>query len=251
MSKAGKIAIGCGMVVMLAVVGICVTIFFGARWAKHKIDDTVKTVTGDSSQIEDYTRRANESPFTPPVDGVVGEDQLKRYLEVRKDIYSVYLKYQDELEKKRAEDVSASDFTRALGAINELRLAQAKGLASARMNEAEYRFVKTAIYQAFLATATQGATGKQMSEVLRDSAKQMDENSRRALEQAGKVKVDGVGQASPEQIRAAQEKMREMMAKAADNAEQLRVPEQNLVLFRRYKPEIDKYAMNGLDLIGL
>jgi hypothetical protein len=251
MSKAGKIALGCGLVAFLGIAAVVVMLVGGVWWAKNKVEETVKSVTTGGQEIEEYTRKANTVPFQEPADGVVAEEQLRRYIDVRKAIHGVYVNYQAQLEAKKVEDVSASDFTKALGAINDLRLAQAKGLAEVGMSEAEYRFVKTAVYQTLFATATQGRTGKQMSEVLQESARKANEAARAGLDQAGKVKIEGVGQASPEDIRKAQAEMAQMMEKAAKSAKNLEVPQANIDLFRKYKAELDKYAMNGLDLIGL
>lgn len=64
-------------------------------------------------------------------------------------------------------------------------------------------------------------------------------------------KVEGVGQASPEDIRKARAEMAQMMENAAESAKNLEVPQANIELFKKYKPELNKYAMTGLDFIGL
>ncbi len=251
MSTAGKIALGCGVLAFLAVIAFTMMLVGGAWWAKKKVEQTVEKVTTGPEEIEDYTRKANAVPFERPAGGVVQEDRLRKFLEVRKGVHTIYEQYRGRLEGTKPEDVSVSDVTKAFGAINELRLAQAKSLAEIGMSEAEYRFIQMAVYQSTWATAAEGQTGKQMSEILAESARKADEAARAGIEQAGRVKVDGVGQVSPERIRKAQEQMAEMMAKAAEGAKKLEVPQANIDLFRKYKADIDKYAMSGLALLGL
>jgi hypothetical protein len=45
--------------------------------------------------------------------------------------------------------------------------------------------------------------------------------------------------------------MKSQAAQAREAARQMDVPPENIELFRRYEAEIKKYAMSGLELIGL
>lgn len=251
MSNGGKLVLGCGVLAILAV-GIFVVMFVGGVWwAKGKVEEKVGSITANSEDVERYTRQANTTPFQAAADGSFSEEQLKRYLEVRKGMYAVYEKYKSQLEAKKAEDVSVSDITKAFGMMGELRLARAKSLATVGMSEAEYEFVTKAIYQAAVANVGQGATGKQMSDVLAESARKANESAQAGLDKVGEVKVEGVGQASKEDVAKAQDAVSKMMAEAAEQAKKLEVPQANIDLCQKYKAEINQYAMSGLAVLGL
>jgi hypothetical protein len=180
----GKIAIGCGIAVVLA--GIVTIVALGglAFWVKGKAEQ----VTGEQRRIEELQRKANAHRFTPPADGTIREDRLQKFLEVRRRVYAVYERHKtelDEMGKKKQTDFG--DVRKGFALINELRLAQAQALADVGMSEDEYRFLAEQVYRTMSAEAN----------------------------------------------------------KSTD------VPPANLALFRQYEADIKKYAMGGLEWIGL
>jgi hypothetical protein len=180
----GKIAIGC--VVVVVVLGIVTIVALGglAFWAKGKAEQ----FTGEQSRIEELQRKANANRFTPPADGTIREDRLQKFLDVRKRVYAVYEQHKtelDEMGKKKESDFG--DVRKGFVLINELRLAQAQGLADAGMSDDEYRFIVDQVYRTMWAETN----------------------------------------------------------KSTD------VPAANLALFRKYEADIKKYAMGGLEWIGL
>ena len=178
MGTAGKVAIGCGIAVLIAgIVGI-MAVGGLAWWAKGKAEE----FTSEQSRIEELHRKANANRFTAPADRVVSEDRLQKFLDVRRRIYAVYERHKDELDamsKKKQGDFG--DVRKGFALVNELRLAQAQALADLGMSEDEYRFLVEQIYKS--------------------------------------------GDAS--------------------------VPPANVALFKRYEADITKYAMGGLEWIGL
>ena len=194
MGTAGKIAIGCGIAVLVA--GIVAVVALGglAFWAKGKVED----LTSEQNKIEELRRKANANHFTPPADLGISEDRLQKFLEVRKHVYGVYDRHKQELDEMgRKKQGDFGDVRKGFALINELRLAQAQGLADVGMSEDEYRFLVEQIYKSMWA-----------SEASRS------------------------GNASPA---------------AADSS----VPPANVALFRKYEPDIKKYAMGGLEWVGL
>jgi hypothetical protein len=194
---AGKIAIGCGIAVLIAGIAGIVAVGGLAWWAKGKAEE----FTNEQSRIEELHRKANANRFTAPADGVVSEDQLQKFLEVRRRVYAVYERHKDELDamgKKKQGDFG--DVRKGFALVNELRLAQAQALADLGMSEDEYRFLVEQIYKSMWASA---------------AAKSADQG------------------ASP--------------APAGD----LSVPPANVALFRKHEADITKYAMGGLEWVGL
>ena len=144
MGTAGKIAIGCGVAVLVAGVAAIVAVGGLAFWVKGKAEE----LTGEQNRIAELQRRANANPFTPPADGSISEERLKTFLEARRRIYGVYEAHKAELdalgEKKQAD---FGDVRKGFALINELRMAQAQALADLHMSEDEYRFYARQVYQ--------------------------------------------------------------------------------------------------------
>ena len=201
MGTGGKIAIGCGIAVLVAGIVAIVALGGMAYWVKGKAEE----LTGEQNRIEELHRKANANRFTPPADGAISEDRLQKFLEVRKRVYAVYEKHKEELDemgKKKQGDFG--DVRKGFALINELRLAQAQALADLGMSEDEYRFLVEQIYKSMWA-----------SEAARSAA------------------TPAAG------------------ASSSPSSAQTDVPPGNIVLFRKYEADIKKYAMGGLEWIGL
>jgi hypothetical protein len=139
-----KVAIGCGIAVVAGGVVLAAVVLGGLWWAKGKAEQ----FTGREAKIEELKKRANAVPFTEPADGVVREDRLLKFLEVRRRVFEVYVKYKDELEamnKKKQADLR--DLTRGVTVLGEVRMAQAQALADVGMSEDEYRFMIQQVYK--------------------------------------------------------------------------------------------------------
>jgi hypothetical protein len=139
-----KIAIGCGVALVLCVMAVAVAVFSGAYWLKGKAEE----VTGNESRIEELHARANATPFDRPEDGVIREDRLVKFIDVRKRVFAVYEKHRATLEamgQKKQGDWG--DVTTGFSVINEIRVAQAQAIADVGMSEDEYRFMVEQVYK--------------------------------------------------------------------------------------------------------
>jgi hypothetical protein len=144
-----KVAIGCGIAVVVGGVMLAAVVFGGLWWAKGKTQE----FTGRQAQIEELRSKANAVPFTEPADGIVREDRLLKFLDVRRRVFGVYAKHKDQLEalnKKKQADFS--DFTNGLSVLNEVRLAQAQALVDVGMSEGEYHFLIQQVYKSLWAS---------------------------------------------------------------------------------------------------
>lgn len=271
MGTGTKVAIGCGIAAVLGGVAMAAIVFGGLWWAKGKAEQ----FTGNESRIEELKKKANAVPFTAPADGAIAEDRLVKFLEIRKRVFAVYEQHKDEFEainKKKQADFS--DVTRGLGVLNEVRTTQAQALADVGMSENEYRFMVEQIYKTLWASeVAKQSGGKSVSEAAGeayDKAADELEKTRQAAAAAAAQASPSAGDASltPEQKKAladereAAKKGLEDLEKASgdakkqatevrENARQLDVPPANIALFRKYETEIKKYAMGGLEWIGL
>ena len=149
MGTGTKVAIGCGIAVVVGGVMLAAVVFGGLWWVKGKAEQ----FTGRETQIEELKKKANAVPFTEPADGIVREDRLLKFIEVRRRVFDVYVKHKDELEamnKKKQTDIS--DVTHGLGVLAEVRLAQAQALADVGMSESEYHFLIQQVYKSMWAS---------------------------------------------------------------------------------------------------
>jgi hypothetical protein len=160
MGTGAKIAIGCGCVLLLGAAVLVAVLGVGAWWAKGKVEQAsvgLEKMTAASEEIERFEKQANANPYTPPADGVISEARFLKFMDVRKQVYAVYERYETELRElqKKADSstdkLTFSELWSAGGALAEvagaIRLAQMKALAAAGMSEAEYREIQMAVYQ--------------------------------------------------------------------------------------------------------
>ncbi len=248
MSTGAKIAIGCVVVVFLAMMAAAVGVVGLGWYAKSKVEK----FTGDETRLRDLQKKAEEAGprFTQPADGVLQEDRLLKFLEIRKRVYGVYEQHKAELEaigQKKQGDLG--DVTKAFGFIGEIRSAQAQAQADVGMGNDEYRYYVETVYKTLWASeAAKGMGGKSVSEGLGQSY------SKAAEEMEKGAQAIPPGAMTPEQQKAmadAVAKMREQAGSVQENAKSLDVPPANVELFRKHEAEIKKYAMSGLELIGL
>ncbi len=220
MSKAAKIAIGCLIALFLA--GVALVVGFGGLlwWGKGKIQEMTGQATETVQKIEALEKKANENPFTPPADGTISEDRLLKFIEIRKRVFGIYEKHGATFEAvSQKKEADFSDLTKGLSVMAEIRTAQAQALADLGMSTAEYAFMVESVYKSAWASAV-------------------------AAEHGGKSTSAVVGEAVEE----AQEQAEGMSPEAA---KALDVPKANVELFRKHETELKKYAMAGLEMIGL
>ena len=144
MTTGVKIAIGCGVALILGIIVVAVGIGGAAYWAKGKVEG----LTGNERRIEELHKKANATPFERPDDGIIREDRLLKFLDIRQRVFGVYEKHRaalDAMGKKEKGDFS--DLTTGLSLINEIRVAQAQALADVGMSEDEYRFMVEQVYK--------------------------------------------------------------------------------------------------------
>jgi hypothetical protein len=246
MTKNAKIALGCGCLFVLVVAGVMVLFGVGAFWAKSKVEE----VTGDleglaakTQQIESLERKANQNPYQAPADGVIPETRLVKFLDARKRVFEVYQRFQADIAALRdaseeGSQPSASDAITAAGKVagifTEIRLAQVQALVDVGMSEQEYRDIQVAVYKTAWAAESQESSGQLPAEAIRQAAE-------------AAAAQEGAGALSEED----RQRLQESIAGLDKTAQKLEVPQQNVDLFRKYEGEIRKYAMTGLELIGL
>jgi hypothetical protein len=246
--KGAKIAIGCA-IAFLVVSGIAmVAVMWGAYWVKGKVQQVAGDVTAKTQEIEKYQSQANANPFTEPADGLIQEDRLLKFLEVRKQMHAIYQLHRADIESAgKGKDASLSDIAKFASLVADLQLAKSRALASVGMSDSEYGFHQMAVYQSSWASTLQKETGKQFGETLSDAAKQSGGSLQKGIEAAEKAGYPTGAEVSDEDAAKADAAVQEL----ADKAKVMDAPQANIDLFRKHEAEITRYAMTGLAFIGL
>lgn len=259
LGKGAKIAIGCGVAALAAGAVVAAIVVGGAFWAKGKLQE----VAGNEEKVEELRRKANATPFQRPADGVVREDRLLTFLEVRKRVFAVYEKHEDAIEARgRKKDADLGDVAATVSILNELRTVQAQALADLGMSEDEYRFMVEQVYRSMWAAEVAKATGgKSMSEAASDmyakAAEAMEQAARdakaaeRSADAAGDEASERTAEDASKQARDQAAEMRRQAEQAREQMKEMDVPPANIALFRKHEADIKKYAMSGLELMGL
>ena len=248
MSKGAKIAIGCAVALLAAGIVVVVVLGAGAFWLKGKAQEIGGNISAKTTEIANYEKTANANPFTRPEDGVVPEARLLKFLDVRRQVFAVYEQHKADFEgMDKKKDASFSDVMKFGGLVADIKLAQAKGLAAVGMSENEYAFMIESIYKSAWASGFEKETGQQLSQYAEDALKQAKEAARQGNEAAKKSGVPGVEGVSPEDL----DQMQKGVDDASSSLHSLDVPKANIELFRKHEAEIKKYAMGGLEMIGL
>jgi hypothetical protein len=242
----GKIAIGCGIALIVAVVGVVAFVGIGAYWVKGKAE----SLQAEQKQIEDLKAKANEASFAEPADGVVEEPQIVRFIAVRKHVHDVYSKNEafiESMKDDKKKDANFSDVRKAFSLLNELRLAQAKGQADQQMSDSEYAFLVHQVYKSSWAAHVADQTGgKTLTEATDDANRKAIEQMKQAAERAAEQSPE-MKDTLDKQVGA----LEEHADREHDAAVATDVPPQNVALFRKYEADLKKYAMSGLEWIGL
>jgi ElaB/YqjD/DUF883 family membrane-anchored ribosome-binding protein len=241
-----KVAIGCGVALLLAVTAAVAVFVGGAFWLKGKVEQ----VSGTEKRIEEAKRRANEAaaPFSRPVDGTLQEARLVKFLEIRKRMFTIYEQHRLEIEAlSKKEKGDLGDVMKAYAWVNDLRKAHADAQAETGVGDEEYAFLVEQVYKsAWAAEILKSTGGKSPSEAVGAAAGQMTEAFKRAQEQLHEVSDE-----RRQQIQEAIEETEAQPHEASEQARSLDVPKANLDLYRKYEDDIKKYAMNGLEWLGM
>lgn len=255
MSTGAKIAIGCVVVVFLASMAAVVGVVGLGWWAKSKVEQVTGNIAANEDHLRELHKKAEAAAphFQPPADGVIQENRLVKFLEVRKRIYSVYEAHKGEFEAAgKTDKPTGLDAIKMAGtlatAVNEARVAKAEGLVAQAMSEAEYNFLVESVYKAVIASAVTQSTGaKSVSE----AAGQMAQISEMLAKESEQQIASQATEEQKAALRKQVEEMRQHQAEAQESAKQLDVPPANQALFKKYDADIKKYSMAGLELIGL
>lgn len=244
MGTGGKIAIGCGIAVLVVGLVVVLTVGAGMFWVKGKAE----SIAAEQKQIQELQAEANKNTFVEPADGIIQEAQLLKFIEVRKRVYDVYLKNETVIKgMKDKKEGDLGDMRKAFTLMNEIRLAQARAQAAQGMGDDEYAFLVRQVYKSsWAAQVAESTGGKSVSEAAGQAYDQAAEQMRKAAES-----TSGQDDASRKALEKGMKDLEKQAGDVREAAASLDVPAENVALFRKYEADLKKYAMNGLEWIGL
>jgi len=157
MSTGAKVAIGCGILVLLAIVGVVVAIVAGGMFASKKIDEISGGLEAQQEASETVQELEREHPFTPPSDGVVSSDRAETFFAVTDDAWEGMQEWVDDM-RERGEDIDSrggeadlGDAMAGLQGLGRSRVALSEALADHDMAVSEYIWTGMTLAHAYSA----------------------------------------------------------------------------------------------------
>lgn len=155
MSTGAKVAIGCGILALLAIVGVVVAIVAGGMFASRKMDELSGGLEAQQEASETVQALEREHPFTPPADGVVGSGRAESFFAVTDDAWEEMRDWVGEM-RERGEDIDSrggqagfGDAMAGLQGLGRSRVALSEALADHDMAVSEYIWTGMALAHAY------------------------------------------------------------------------------------------------------
>jgi hypothetical protein len=245
--------IGCVGIIVIGTIASVALFYYGKKIVTEKVHKIENIGGGEESDYGKKAAKLKEAhPFTAPADGVITEDQLNRFLSVRKAVYAVYKQHEPEIQSVQKGPGSVSDVWKGMEFVNDLRMAQINELVNQEMSPDEYKFIAVMVYTGWIGKmAKEGLKGEKSYEDAANKAiqKQIDDLDKQL--QDPNTSEETKKQLQP--LRDTLESQKKVLTpelKELDEGLQ-KIPQQNMDLFAKHKEDIEKYSMGGLDMLGL
>ncbi|HET6362765.1 MAG TPA: hypothetical protein VFH11_12020 [Gemmatimonadota bacterium] len=155
MSTGAKVAIGCGILALLAIVGVVVAIVAGGMFASRKIDEFSGGLEAQQEASESVQELEREHPFTPPSDGIVGSDRAETFFAVTDDAWEEMREWVDDM-RERGEDIDSRGGQAGLGdamagfqGLGRSRVVLSEALSEHDMPVSEYLWTGISLTRAY------------------------------------------------------------------------------------------------------
>jgi len=157
MSTGAKVAIGCGILALLAIIGVVVAIVAGGIFVSRKADDITGGLEAQQEASEAVQELEREHPFTPPSDGVVRSDRVETFFAVTDDAWEAMREWVDDM-RERGEEIDSrggeagfGDAMAGLQGLGRSRVALSEALEGHDMPVSEYIWTGMALAHAYAA----------------------------------------------------------------------------------------------------
>lgn len=167
MSTGVKVAIGCGVMAVVVVVGIVIASIAGGMFLRRKAEEWTGGFEGQAEIGEVIDRLEAGHPFSPPADGVVDLARAERFFAVTDLAWRKIEPEWDELEQRgreignRGGEAGVRDVVAGVRGLTHARTAIAEALDQHEMPVSEYVWVGFALTRAYraLESSDQGRQG--------------------------------------------------------------------------------------------
>lgn len=155
MSTGAKVAIGCGILAVLAIVGIVVAIVAGGMFLENKVDEFGGGLEAQQQAAETVHELEREHPFTPPQDGIVPADRAQTFFDVTDDAWEGMQEWVADMERRdediesRGGEAGLGDAMAGLQGLGRSRIALTDALADHDMPVSEYLWTGTTLAHAY------------------------------------------------------------------------------------------------------
>jgi hypothetical protein len=254
-SKALKfVLIGCGALMIFSIIAIGVAFYFGKAWFTEKVKPLTEAADTEKEYTEKTESLRKEHPFSRPASGIISENQLQRFLEVRKSMYEVYKQHEAEFKKmEKQKEQGFGALMKATDMIQDVKKAQVQAMEKQNMSPEEYSYIVEAVYKSWFA---KGAQESMQHETFTEASQ---ENMKKSLEDFDKRIQDPNTSEEERQALIKTKEMMESQWKSVTESDALKqmdeqlqsVPKENIDLFTKYQNEIQQYSMSGLEFLGL
>lgn len=155
MSTGAKVAIGCGILLVLIIIGIVVATVAGGLFLKNKADD----LSGGLEEQERATTLVDElereHPFTPPADGAVDAGRAETFFAVTDDAWESMQEWVEEMDtretdiEERGGEAGIGDVMAGMRGLGGARVAVAEALDEHEMPPSEYLWTGLTLIRAY------------------------------------------------------------------------------------------------------
>src|SRR5574341_1399368 len=177
-----QIAVGCLIVLVIALAGFGVAGFYAYRWAQPMIQSTADYLdrARELSRLSD--RVSSKSPYVPPATGELTQPQIDRFLAVQARVRDALGARWAEIEKQSARirektkdgrELTFSEFTTVFsdlaGIYMDARREQIDALNAHKFSDEEYRWVRLRVYEAAGLEITSGIDVSKLEQLATDN----------------------------------------------------------------------------------
>lgn len=240
-----------GVVGLVAVVGLN----YVFKTGKSVVEDFAAGVGVSPSLVKETQNLNDKYEFREPEDKRLSEEQLKKFISIKRDFAEKFKEHRQELEALGDKANGESGFREARQAykiLGEIRKDFLKSLRRHEMSPREYGFLTAQVYSAYVSKAARKGyeqAASAMPEVKAGMEKQLQE----LRKQLDNPDLTDEARGALEQARAS---LKQAMTRAESSGEQLKekvenLPEVNADLIEKHRSELEDLNTLGLEYWGL
>lgn len=157
MSTGVKVAIGCGILLVLVIVGFVVLGVIGGNMVKNRAEDLTGGLEAQQEASEKIQALEQEHPFTAPADGVVTDELAGKFLAVTDDAWEGMREDMEEIGERsrdieeRGGEAGIGDAMAGVQALGRARVALAEALEENDMPVSAYLWTGMELTRAYQA----------------------------------------------------------------------------------------------------